>query len=186
MVTLVVPAGIIEMPFSPLIAIVISSVGKTMDGVPFGITSNKDVLKELEVKGDAIVLLKTVILVCNQPFFTHFCLFSLTKVVMNSHQISMKIPFVNLFKPINFPSLWISILKYVSAIYRTSSIIVAFQTAQKIFGGEIKIHILLFASKKSGDYEKLREEFTTAAKQFRGKVCWKEIPIGKMIENELF
>lgn len=35
-------------------------VAKTLDGVPFGITSNSDVLKELEVKQDAIVLLKKV------------------------------------------------------------------------------------------------------------------------------
>lgn len=35
-------------------------VAKTLDGIPFGITNDKDVLKELEVKGDAIVLLKKV------------------------------------------------------------------------------------------------------------------------------
>ena len=35
-------------------------VAKTLDGIPFGITSNEDVLKELEVKQDAIVLLKKV------------------------------------------------------------------------------------------------------------------------------
>ena len=33
-------------------------VAKTIDGIPFGITSNKDVLKELEIKKDTIVLLK--------------------------------------------------------------------------------------------------------------------------------
>ncbi len=36
-------------------------VAKTIDGIPFGITSNKDVLKELDVKQDTIVLLKKVI-----------------------------------------------------------------------------------------------------------------------------
>jgi len=36
-------------------------VAKTLDGIPFGITSNKDVLKELDVKQDTIVLLKKVI-----------------------------------------------------------------------------------------------------------------------------
>ena len=45
-----------------------------------------------------------------------------------------------------------------------------FKTAQKIFGGEIKVHVLLFSSKKSSDNDKLREEFKTAAQQFRGKV----------------
>jgi protein disulfide-isomerase A1 len=44
------------------------------------------------------------------------------------------------------------------------------QTAQKIFGGEIKVHVLFFASQKTDGYEKLHEEFQTAAKDFRGKV----------------
>jgi protein disulfide-isomerase A1 len=35
-------------------------VAKTVDGIPFGITSNQDVLKELEVTKDAVVLLKKV------------------------------------------------------------------------------------------------------------------------------
>jgi protein disulfide-isomerase A1 len=35
-------------------------VAKTIDGIPFGITSNKDVLKELDIKQDTIVLLKKV------------------------------------------------------------------------------------------------------------------------------
>jgi protein disulfide-isomerase A1 len=50
-----------------------------------------------------------------------------------------------------------------------------FQTAQKIFGGEIKIHVLLFTSKKSGDYDKFREEFKVASKEFRGKVKTKKV-----------
>jgi len=35
-------------------------VAKTVEGIPFGITSNKDVLKELNVNEDTIVLLKKV------------------------------------------------------------------------------------------------------------------------------
>lgn len=36
-------------------------MAKTVDGIPFGITSNKDVLKELELANDAVVLLKKVL-----------------------------------------------------------------------------------------------------------------------------
>lgn len=47
------------------------------------------------------------------------------------------------------------------------------QTAQKIFGGDIKVHVLLFGSSQSDTYEKIREEFQGAAKNFRGKVIRK-------------
>jgi len=46
------------------------------------------------------------------------------------------------------------------------------ETAQKIFGGDIKVHNLLFASKKSADLEDRLEQFREAAKQFRGKVIF--------------
>jgi hypothetical protein len=32
-----------------------------MDGIPFALASNKDVLKELEVKHDAVILFKKVV-----------------------------------------------------------------------------------------------------------------------------
>lgn len=46
------------------------------------------------------------------------------------------------------------------------------QTAQKIFGGEIKFHNLLFISKKSSDYESVVEGFRKVAKEFRNKVLF--------------
>ncbi len=41
-------------------AVAFLQVAKTIDDIPFGITSNKDVLKKLNVQEDTIVLLKTV------------------------------------------------------------------------------------------------------------------------------
>jgi protein disulfide-isomerase A1 len=46
------------------------------------------------------------------------------------------------------------------------------ETAQKIFGGDIKVHNLLFASKKAGQYEDLLKEFREAAKSYRGRVIF--------------
>lgn len=43
-------------------------------------------------------------------------------------------------------------------------------TAQKIFGGEIKSHLLLFLSKEGGDYDKYVEGIKDSAKKFRDQV----------------
>lgn len=45
------------------------------------------------------------------------------------------------------------------------------QTAPKIFGGEIKTHILLFLPKSVSDYEGKLSNFKKAAESFKGKVC---------------
>jgi len=46
------------------------------------------------------------------------------------------------------------------------------ETAQKIFGGEIKAHNLLFASRKSAEYEGIVEAFRKVAKEFKNKVLF--------------
>lgn len=46
------------------------------------------------------------------------------------------------------------------------------QTAPKIFGGEIKTHILLFLPKSVSDYEGKLDNFKTAAGNFKGKILF--------------
>lgn len=46
------------------------------------------------------------------------------------------------------------------------------ETAQKIFGGEIKVHNLFFASKKSDSFKTDMAQFTEAAKEFKGKTIF--------------
>lgn len=114
-------------------------VAKTFDGVPFAITSNGDVLKELQVTGDAIVLFKKFDEGRNDLTS------SFDEAAIREFIQGNQLPVV-----IDFNS----------------------ETAQKIFGGEIKVHVLLFSSKKSSDAEKTREEFKTAASKFRGKTLF--------------
>lgn len=44
------------------------------------------------------------------------------------------------------------------------------ETAQKIFGGQIKSHLLLFLSKKEGHFDTFIEGIKPVATDFRGKV----------------
>jgi protein disulfide-isomerase A1 len=46
------------------------------------------------------------------------------------------------------------------------------ETAQKIFGGEIKAHNLLFASRKASDFESILESFKKVAKDFKNRVLF--------------
>jgi protein disulfide-isomerase A1 len=117
-------------------------VAKTLDGIPFGITSSKDVLKELDVKQDTIVLLKKFDEGRND----------LTATIDEN-----------------------SIREFIQGNQLPLVVDFNAETAQKIFGGDIKVHVLLFGSKKSNDYETFREEFKTAGKQFRGKTLFVSI-----------
>ena len=52
------------------------------------------------------------------------------------------------------------------------------ETAQKIFGGDAKNHLLLFVSKGSAEFAKLHEDYKKAAAPFKGK--------GDMIPMKIF
>ena len=45
------------------------------------------------------------------------------------------------------------------------------QSAQKIFGGDVKSHMLMFLSKKAETYDDLIALYKKAAPAFKGKVC---------------
>lgn len=59
-----------------------------------------------------------------------------------------------------------------------SEILVVLQTAPKIFGGDIKSHILMFVPKTAKDFQDKMDQFKKAAEGFKGKVgaplfwCW--------------
>ena len=44
------------------------------------------------------------------------------------------------------------------------------QTAQKIFGGEIRVHNLLFIKKDADNFDSVKEQFSSAAEEYKGKV----------------
>jgi len=115
------------------------AAAKTIDGIPFGITTNGDVLKELGVSGDAIVLFK--------------------KFDEGRNDLTSSIDEA-------------AIKEFIKA--NQLPVVVDFnaETAQKIFSGDIKVHVLLFGSKSGDSYEKTREQFKAAAEKFRGKTLF--------------
>merc|ERR1712048_303896 len=46
------------------------------------------------------------------------------------------------------------------------------KTAPKIFGGDLKQHNLLFAAKSAADFDTILADYTTAAKEFKGKLLF--------------
>lgn len=49
-------------------------------------------------------------------------------------------------------------------------LVLLLQTAPKIFGGDIKSHILMFVPKTAKDFQDKMDQFKKAAEGFKGKV----------------
>lgn len=49
--------------------------------------------------------------------------------------------------------------------------LLALQVAQKVFGGEVKKHVLLFESSKADTAKANQDNLREVAKEFKGKVC---------------
>ncbi|XP_071964006.1 protein disulfide-isomerase 2-like [Antedon mediterranea] len=111
-----------------------------MDDIPFGMTSNAELLTTYEVTGNSgIVLLKN---------------FDDLKAVYdgeyNSEAISTFVTENSLPLVIEFTE----------------------QSAQKIFGGAVKVHLLLFVKKDADHYQTTYDNFKAAAGDFKGKVLF--------------
>ena len=50
-------------------------------------------------------------------------------------------------------------------------LVILSQVAQKVFGGEVKKHVLLFESSKADTAKANQDNLREVAKEFKGKVC---------------
>lgn len=119
------------------------AVADSVDDIPFGITSDADVAKALELEDGAVTLFKK---------------------------------FDEGFNKWDGEADLAAFVKENSLAYVTEF---SDKTAPKIFGGEIKKHILLFAAKSASDFDGHIADFTEAAKNFRGKVLFVHIDCDK-------
>lgn len=131
-------------------------VASENDEIPFGIIYDKSVAEAVEISQQGVVLFKRFdenrVVLEDELTTDNLKKFvssnSLPLVVEFSHEVCINL-FSFLDKLTIFP-----------------------QTAQKIFGGEIKTHNLLFISYKSDDYNTNLESYRNVAKDFKGKVLF--------------
>jgi len=115
-------------------------VAKTIDDVPFGITSSEDVFSDNKVDKDSIVLFKKF-----DEGRNDLDAAGATAVTINEFIAGNQLPLV-----IEFTQ----------------------DSAQKIFGGEVKNHLLFFISAKADDFQDKLTAYKAAASNFKGKVLF--------------
>merc|ERR1712226_804766 len=107
----------------------------SIDDVPFGITSNADVAKELDLAEGGVTLFKAF-----DEGFNKYAEGDLAAFVKEN------------------------MLAYVTEF--------SDKTAPKIFGGEIKKHVLIFSAASGSDHEEQHAAFTESAKSHKGKALF--------------
>jgi len=115
-----------------------------VDDIPFGISTNEEVMKEYKIVKDSVTLFKKFDEGRND--MTE----DFTEAKIRSFVSANEIPLVVEFTQ---------------------------ESASKIFGGDIKKHVLMFVSKKDDKFEELKEQFKTAASAHRGKALFVYINI---------
>uniref|UniRef100_A0A2K5DQU1 Protein disulfide-isomerase n=1 Tax=Aotus nancymaae TaxID=37293 RepID=A0A2K5DQU1_AOTNA len=129
---------------------------EAIDDVPFGITSNSDVFSKYQLDKDGVVLFKKFDEGRNN-FEGEVTKENLLDFIKHN-----QLPLVRLPRCPAAPRL----------LRKHSALIFITQTAPKIFGGEIKTHILLFLPKSVSDYDGKLSNFKKAAEGFKGKILF--------------
>ena len=132
------------------------AAAQEVDDYRFGISADAEVLKQYEVTADAVLVLKKVRHkhVIGFPLLTNVLSFKFDdgKAVLDKDITSSAI--VGFVRTESLPL----VIEFTH------------ESAQKIFSGEIKNHLLIFVGKSSADAEKITGAAREAAKEHKGKV----------------
>jgi len=133
------------------------AAAQEVDDYRFGISADAEVLKQYEVTADAVLVLKKVrhLHLIGFPLLTNVFLyfkFDDGKAVLDKDITSSAI--VGFVRTESLPL----VIEFTH------------ESAQKIFSGEIKNHLLIFVGKSAADAEKITGAAREAAKEHKGKV----------------
>ncbi|EPQ18574.1 Protein disulfide-isomerase [Myotis brandtii] len=147
---------------------------EAVDDIPFGITSNSDVFSKYKLDKDGVVLFKKFDEGRND-FEGEVTKEKLLDFIKHN-QLPLVIEFTEQFdegrNDFEGEVTKEKLLDFIK--HNQLPLVIEFteQTAPKIFGGEIKTHILLFLPKSVADYEGKLSNFKKAAQGFKGKILF--------------